>query len=170
MNDFSSANPPAFQPYQLDRERNDAVRNALTCPRCKRSGGIVPERKLDRAFALTLRCSGVEGAAEGCGSLGVFEPDPELWTGLDRVKAVAVLQAWLDGLSVSALPDDAISQLGALELKDREIEGLRAHLAKLARRVHQSYHHESYEDSWQKCPYPTCNEARTALGIITEPG
>jgi hypothetical protein len=172
VTDFSGANAPQFTPYQLEQVRNQDVRNALKCPRCKRQGTVKPERSLISGFALRLFCQppitdpATDG--DGCGLLGVFEPDPELWIGLQPDKAIGILQSWLDGLNVSDLPDDAVSQLGALEHKDREIESLRTALVVLTRDQHEHYHREGPED-WQKCPYPSCREVRQRLGIADVP-
>ena len=142
---------------------NTFMRDALTCPICKRKGTIRPRRSEDRMFGFKLDCV-VEGV-DGCGYLGLFEPDPDLWIGQDPGVCARLLQAWLDGLK-EAEPSDAVSQLGRIPQKDREIEALRASLGKIAMRVHSTYHLEAGELDWTQCPYSLCCEARASLGIM----
>lgn len=167
FDDITKATPLPGRPFQLPQDRNDDVRGALTCPTCKRNGTIHAERDISRPLAMHLYCRA--GTDDGCGLLGMFEPDPDLWVGQDPVVCVRLLQAWLNGLDAPSHPEDAVSQLGSLERKDREIESLRSHLAQHAKKVHSLYHHEAYDESWQKCPYPTCMNARVVLGIMTVP-
>jgi len=142
---------------------NTYMRDALTCPRCQVKGTIRPTRDELHPFAFFLDCDHKHGG--GCGLLGRFDPDPELWVGQDPVVCVRILQAWLDGLQVSDQPGDAVSRLGAIERKDREIEAMRAVVGKLISSVHRVYHCEAAELDWTQCPYPTCCEARASLGI-----
>ena len=167
MTGFSPPDP--HQP--LEPRPNQTIRNLLTCPRC-REHSIHAARSREHPFAFMLKC------VANCGEWGVFEPPltPEVWGSTSLEQAAAIIQDWLDKLQeararastqrvsrrvaerarpkVAASPHDRD--------RDKEIERLRAELARCADTVHRLYHPVG---QWSECPVGLCAHVREVLGV-----
>ena len=143
---------------------NQGIRDALRCPKCKRSGKVRPDASSLAGGAIRLAC-------DSCGThFGTFEPEDKLaWHRTSPADAVRKIQAFIDA---TELPEGAIDLLALVSRKDDRIEELEKEIRQIAQMTHQAYHGAHPPDlcdcTWEECPRGICRRAQHVLGLREE--